>query len=56
MYGTMLCNCYIRTTHIIYLRYLTSVFLRSVLNFYDTLCVSTFEFFWDVPQDVALVK
>ena len=37
---------------------LTSVFLRSlsVLNFYDTLGVSPFGFFWDVAQDVTPVK
>ena len=36
--------------------WITSVFLSSVLNFYDTLGVSPFEFFWDVAQDVAPVK
>ena len=31
--------------HVRDLKHLTSVFLRSILNFYDTLGVSPFEFF-----------
>ena len=41
---------------IIYLGYLISVFLSSILNFYDTLGVSPFEFFGDVVQDVVPVN